>query len=72
MNLLLVLRSSLRLEFASFFTVCIAPVYISPPSVIPVRDSTVPIFVCLSTKSDYINNYLSIILCYILVSRLTR
>lgn len=61
MNLLLVLRSSLRLEFASFFffTVCIAPVYISPPSVIAVRDSTVPIFVCLLSQITLIIIYLS-------------
>lgn len=55
-----------------FFTIYFAPFHTSPSSVVSVRDSIAPLFSLLPTKSDYINNYLSITLCYILVSCLTR
>lgn len=70
-----VLRCGSRHKFAPslfFFTIYFAPFHTSPSSVVSVRDSIAPLFSLLPTKSDYINNYLSITLCYILVSCLTR
>jgi len=67
--------SFLPVLFYGFRQVCplflqfISPRFTSPSSVVSVRDSIAPLFL---PTSDYINNYLSITLCYILVSCLTR